>query len=247
MIGDTPEELIKRYPDAFEMVVSELAGPPEVQQRMHADREDFLQLLGDSRKAGQFAAQVLDGLDWDWPRWHAYAKASFLAHDTLTDLRHQASCMKPVEGLNMMTVAQLKAVTKRQELNLPGKLQKAELVAAIKALRPDTWSPEAKAQIQLWLTRKELACRREMGAAMASRVAHIALEKLKLQQRIDPGYLALRPNWRFECEGPSWGLDKPKDCKRLHGKVLPATEALLSFPALPCERLFCMCEIVTCK
>lgn len=240
MIGDTPDDLVRRYPGAFGMVVSELAGPTEVQQRMHASREDFLQLLGDSRKAGQFAAQVLDGLDWDWPRWHDYVKTSMYANDTLPDLRQQALRMKPSDGLDMMTGAQLKAVIKQHRATLPGRPQRSELVTAVKALPAGAWAPEAKAHIQLWLNKKEQACRQKMGVRIASRIAHIALEVLRLKQRSDPGYLALRPNWEFVCGDKD---QAPKSCRKLHGKVLPAPQAMNTFPGLPCDRLDCQCRI----
>ena len=235
------DDLEDYYPQAFVDVISELEGPPEIKERMFAGRHEFLQLLGDSRKAGHWVAQTLDGLDWDWPSWCEYVKTSMYANDTLRDLRQQASLMKPADALDMMTVAQLKAALKQHGgLPLPGKHQKADLIAAVKALSITDWAQVANVQIQAWLNKKELVCRQKMGARMASRISHIAIERRRLQQRRDPGLLALRPRWGFICSAPQ---SAPKSCKKLNGKVLPAQQAMSIFPTLPCERLDCCCRI----
>lgn len=219
---------------AFDLVVSELDGTTEVAQRLHTGRAEFLQLLGNRHALGKWVVQTLEGLDWDWPRWHASG------YITLPDLRAEASGMKPVDGLSMLTVPQLKALLREHGGQVPGKATKADVLRAVCGLPSMAWEPVARVQVQQWLETKMVACRREMGGRMASRISHIALERLRFRQLTSPEYLALFTRWEFMC--PSYG---PKSCKRLNGKVLPVQEALKAFPALPCARLDCCCWIAS--
>ena len=221
---------------AFDLVVSELDGPEEVAQRLHAGRTEFLQLLGDRHAVGKWVVQALAGLDWDWPRWHTHDDT------TLPELKAEAGEMKPVDGLSMLTVPQLKALLREHGGQVLSKATKADVLQAVCALPSEVWEPVARDQVQQWLETKMLACRRRMGGRMASRITHIALGRLRFRQLTNPGFLAVLPRWEFVC--PS---DGPKSCKRLNGKVLPVQEALKAFPLLPCARLDCGCWIAARK
>ncbi len=231
------------YDQAFTEVISELSGPPEILLRMRSGRAEFLQLLGDSRKAGQWVAQTLEGLDWDWPRWHTNAASMFEDDNTLPALRAEASAIAQADALNMMTVPQLKALLLRHGSPLPtGKATKADVLAAVQSLPPSVLNGVAQELVQQWLGKKVVACRQKMGTRMAGRISHIAMERMRLCQRSDPACLALRPRWQFICGDPQ---SAPKSCKKFNGKVLPAQQALGTFPRLPCERIDCMCRIAT--
>lgn len=225
---------------AFSTVVAELQGSQEIARRLHAGRDEFLQLLGDSRKAGKWVAQTLGGLDWDWPRWADYVQTSFWDLTTPAALREQADRMALGSALGLLTLAQLKKLLREHGGQAPAKAGKADVLKAVQALPADALAPIAQAQIQQWLEAKLLACHSQMGARMASRVSHIALERWQLRQRTEPGYLALRPRWEFVCEP-----EAPRACKRLHGKVLHVQQAMATFPVLPCARLDCRCRVET--
>ena len=215
---------------AFGLVVSELDGPAEVARRLHTVRAEFLRLLGNRYALGKWVVQTLEGLDWDWPRWHASG------YVTLPELRAEAGGMKAVDGLSMLTVPQLKALLREHGGQAHSKATKADVLRAVCALPSEIWEPIAHDQVQQRLETKMMACRREMGARMGSRISHIALQRWRLRQLTSPEHLALFPRWEFMC--PS---DGPKSCKRLNGKVLPVEQALKAFPALPCARLNCCC------
>ena len=230
---------------AFGLVVAELQGPPEVVQRLQAGRDELLQLLGNTREAGQWVARALSGLDWDWPRWHSCVRDSFLDLTTPPALKAQAAQMSAGEALGMLTVKQLKELLREHGAVSPAKAKKPDVLDAVLNLPSHALQREADVQIARWLEAELLACHREMGTAISGRICHIAHERLRLRQRSEPGFLALRPHWEFVCEEPSFGFEKSRACQKLHGKVLPAAEAMKVFPLLPCDRLGCGCRIET--
>ena len=243
---NTPfDDLENYYPQAFANVISELDGPQAIQQRMHAGQEEFLQLLGDPRKAGHWVAQKLDGLDWDWPRWHAYVKTSGYNNHTLPALREEAAAMTQADALNLMTMPQLKSLLREHGSTVPvSKATKANVLAAMQSLPSIALDEATQEQVRQWLSNKAADCRQKMGARMASRISHIAMERRQLQQRNATDLLALRPNWKFICSDPQ---SAPNSCKKFNGKVLPAQQAIGTFPSLPCDLLDCRCRIETCR
>ncbi len=227
--------------EAFSTVAAELQGSPEVPQRLHARRGEFLQMLGDPRKAGQWVAQTLDGLEWDWPRWCDYVRMNELSNATVPQLRAQASEMQPAEALDMLTTSQLKELLREHGGKVQAKTKKTDLLQAVQALPNEAWEPVCHTLIQQWLEYELLICHQEMGRWLALRIHSIAMAQTRLRQLSDPELLARRPHWEFVCAQPEW---PPKPCKKLHGKQLSAAEAIKAFPALPCERLNCACRIV---
>lgn len=223
---------------AFEDVISELSGPAEIQHRMRIGRSEFMQLLGDPRKAGRWIEQTLDGLDWDWPRWHTYAKT--FDEDTLQTLAVEASKITQMDALSMMTVQQLKALLLQHEgQTSKGKATKDDILRAINHLHSDTMKVATQAQVQQWLSKKTTACRQKMGSRIASRISSIALGRMRIQQLTEPSFLALHPYWEFVCCESA-----PKSCKKHNGKLLPVSQALQVFPKPPCDRLDCGCRVV---
>ena len=227
--------------EAFSTVVAELQGAPEVAQRLHAGRNEFLQLLNDPRKAGLWVAQTLNGLDWDWPRWRDHVKTSGLKPLTVPALRKQASKIKPAEALSMLNISEIKELLHAHSGKVPTNAKKDNLLQAVQALPLGTLDSIVRPVVQQWLDIELWDCRIKMGGRIGLRIAQLCYARQRLRQLTDPDLLLRRPQWEFFCGDQT---SPSKSCQRLHGKTLFASEAIKAFPTLPCERLDCACRIL---
>lgn len=91
-------------------------------------------------------------------------------------------------------------------------------------------------------------CREQMAVQIAARVSRIVYAKERYLQLTNVDLLRMRPCWRFRIAGASLGCENtPSRCGQLDGVVLPAKDAIRTFPRLPCDYLGCRCSIEAVK
>lgn len=228
--------------NAYWQVMSEITGDGLTSEMLTAIKPAFIDALGDPKRAGRLLADSLCDITWDWPRWHAFAKRR--GYQTVMEVPQMTGKPDLYALLYGTLKADLVRLGESLDVTLPKSLSKTEMLKRLMVLpasKFEIWVDATKDQRPVTEVQK---VRREMGRFIASRVMTLALRSEQLQQRLEPGFVALQPFWKFECQDDP-DNHPPKKCRDMNGKVLPMDQARKHFPSLPCDRLDCYCEIYT--
>lgn len=232
----------ERLSKAYWLVMSELKGEGLTLNTLAALEPAFIDALDDSKRAGQLLADVFRGIDWDWPRWHGFAKRN--GYSSVSDIAADAQAQSLNALLNKALKADLVALGASLNIALPKSNSKSEMINSLMALPPEqfgTWVESARLNRHATEADK---LHRDMGRFVAVRISYLANQEQHYEQCTDPEVLILHPYWRFICPN-DMPTPAPKRCRDLDQKVLPAAQAMKKFPKIPCDRLDCQCRFTT--
>lgn len=233
---------VERLQKAYWQVMRELQGLSESVDLLQAVMPEFLNALGDNKHAGCLLADTLMGIDWDWPKWHAFAKRQ--GYNTVPDVIEMVERQDLHAQLHRLLKADLVTLASSLSMVLPMSLKKTEMIKrlmTIEASHLESWSINAKNEL---LAKELQKLHRDMGRFLAGRISYIANQEIHYEQCSDPGYVSLHPYWRFICPNDI-PTPAPKRCREMDQKVLPAAQAMQKFPMIPCDRLDCQCRFTT--
>jgi hypothetical protein len=231
-----------RLAAAYWAVMSELQGEGITSDLLLELKPKILATLNDPRRCASELVKKLDGLSCNWPRWNSHARRQ--GYDTAKDV-NQLSAEASLESLlNGTLKADLVALGREGGVALKESMTKAAMVKRLLEMSPEhleCWEFEKRESIKDKGLKK---VEREMAEALIRRISTVAHEARHLEQMSDPDVVQLHPYWRFICPSDI-GPKPPKKCRDMDQKVLPAAEAMKTFPKIPCERLDCQCRFTT--
>jgi hypothetical protein len=222
---------------AYWSVVKDLIAPEDIPiALLKAALPEFLASSGSASKAGAVIISHLNGIAWDWPAWHAFAKKT--DRYTLTEITTSVAKIRPIDLLVTLAVPELKRRCKDREIIPEKKATKDQIVVALLKATKDGSEEKLFDRIRRQILEKEShQCRKQMALHMAARITKVAYTMERYEQ------LKSFPFWRFVWGGGA-DIDAPKECRKFNNEKLSATEAKHNFPVLPCDYLQCGCYIV---
>lgn len=222
---------------AYWETIKDLVAPVDIPiPLLKAALPEFLTSTGSSSQAGDVLIKALDGIAWDWPAWHDFAKKS--GRESLPNIAISIAKMRPAEVLKSLSVAELKQLCQEHQAIPPTRPTKEQTVGALlKSVGKESIQEVIQPFRQQLQEKHSVKCREQMALHLASRITLIAYHMHHYEQTQS------LPVWRFVWGGAT-DIDAPKGCRKFNNKRLSISQAKQDFPVLPCDYLHCGCYVV---
>ncbi len=190
-----------------------------------------------NEQAGRVVCEALSGVEWGWLAWPAYAEQAGCS--TLDGIAAEVAALTVEDRLGLLTRQELVDLSRQAGVKVKARDSRSTMIAALLAgvdkgklvSLTDPAMDEHRAALRE-------GCLQEMASHLVFRVSRQAHCLERYEQLADTGLQALLPNWKFVCQE-----EAPPRCRNFDGMILPAREAMKTFPQLPCDNLGCRCRI----
>ncbi len=225
---------------AFNAVMRELQNMPLTEAQLAELSGPLIDALGDTRRAAKILTAALFPAAWDWPAWYPHAKRE--GYPTIQQVLSERD-PGPYELLKQMLKPELHATA--QAFGVPAKksASKDDIIPALLQSGPSQLQPLLQELLTKHREKQRGKIYLQVAEGVATRIMRVAHGQYRYKQMLDYAQYPHFSHWLFRVDDSYTHSKAPKRCRDLHGSILPHAIAANKFPRLPCERLYCCCDI----